>query len=404
MIWQARLSFRSADGNTGLADWVIEAFDVAQVHLLVEAALVRSGRVAAIVDIQAGAQVQSAAVGLATVLNEGPIRWEGQVDQSVITLAAMPDHVTTALPDWLPAPLWQALYTQQDDARVYAVIDPSLWPTMGADLASDLAQSGLPAAPLYLATTDEAVAATSPWLVDLTLPPGPMPDMAPSTIHQRLGTTFLLRPAGIFIRAPIGLSAMRAGLRKLTKVQDQDGKWYYNRFWEPEFFLYFISFLAGRRLLAPIAQVTGIAAVAGEGLIAADCDLSGCATAPLDRDGDLDLLFDAGTAMVALRHARACEAKHNRAIEPDAAYALARAELMRDGMDYATVCQCVDIAYALISFYGDSARQALQGRLQQMLFSDDGQESLHFPFFHGHVMFGLSQNIPPHHLRNTYWS
>lgn len=76
-------------------------------------------------------------------------------------------------------------------------------------------------------------------------------------------------------------------LRKLTKIKDVDDKWYYCRYWEPEFFLYFMLFLKGRRLLQPLETLRAFAVVVEEEVITARTDLSGLGQVRVDRAGDM---------------------------------------------------------------------------------------------------------------------
>src|SRR5690606_23777068 len=39
---------------------------------------------------------------------------------------------------------------------------------------------------------------------------------------------------GIYIRSRIGLVELRRHFRKFTRVQDENGKWFYFRFWESQ--------------------------------------------------------------------------------------------------------------------------------------------------------------------------
>jgi len=337
-------------------------------------------------------------------LEEYDVVWLDGANGTEIMLTAPSDIVPKDLPSWLPAQLWAALYATEDGARVYAILDPQLWPFLKESLTDGPVETLCPSAVLFhTENLDDDVAESSPWVVDITLPGSAIPDSPPNRLFADIALHYQEHPAGVFLRSPVDLDEMHRSLRKLTKFQDNDGKWYYNRFWEPEFFLYFISFLAGRRLLAPLNHVTSITAAAEGALLMAPCNLTSCAHAAQDRETDLELLFEAGEAMVALRRARMLEAEYERGLDPADVYALAKSHLHLEGLDYASVCKCIDICFVLQAFFGERAQEALHDQLVGRIFDANGDITLDLPLLHGHVMFALSQNIAPHLLRNTFW-
>jgi hypothetical protein len=200
---------------------------------------------------------------------------------------------------------------------------------------------------------------------------------------------------------------MHHSLRKLTRLyDDRSATWYFNRFWEPEFFVYFATHLAGRPLLAPLSHVTGFAVVVDGSVLAADwtlCRDGNVAATAEDRRIDLNLVFDAGMAMVGLRRARALEAEYKRGQDPVAVFDLARERFVLEGLDYSIMTQCIDIAYVMRGFFGDQAAEALGDRLIERLFDEEGEPRQALALLHGHSMFSLKHNIPPHHLRNVFW-
>jgi len=134
-----------------------------------------------------------------------------------------------------------------------------------------------------------------------------------------------------------------------------------------------------------------------------NCDLSLSAIAEKDREADLDLLFEAGEAMVSMRHIRGLEAKFALNVDPVDVYSFAQESLMIAGLDYSVMCKCIDISYALLHFYKSEARNALTSSLLERFFDSSDEVTMDFTIFHGHMMFALSQNISPHLLRNNFW-
>lgn len=279
--------------------------------------------------------------------------------------------------------------------RIYAVIDPHLWPSQHGSLPEDIAAAGLPAACLFDLDSDHSRADTAPWLIDLTISEAEVPRFAPTSLHRRAFAKGTGPGCQLFLRSPLPLVPMRQSLRKLTKVQDTDGKWYFNRFWEPEFFLYFVLFLEGRRMLAPLADLTGFALASEGRIITARTDLRATPEAPPDREGDLDLLFEAGTAMVALRHARRLEKEFLKGCNTDIVYALAKERFGLVGMDYRFVMKCVDISYSMVGFFGDKAGNRLTDETVRACFDSSGQLSPQIEILHGLCMFGLRQGVSP---------
>ena len=97
-------------------------------------------------------------------------------------------------------------------------------------LPERLRQSGLPHACLFDGTTAEDLADTAPWLVELA----EGNDFTRSLFtrgdaHRDLWDA----EAGVFLRSPLPLHEVRAHLRKLTRLCDEQGEWFYLRFCDP---------------------------------------------------------------------------------------------------------------------------------------------------------------------------
>jgi hypothetical protein len=97
--------------------------------------------------------------------------------------------------------------------------------------------SGLRAQSLFQGDAQDELGEYAPYLVELT---------ADNKLTRHLFTEpdsaggLWGKELGIFLRARMGFDEMRKHLRRLTRVQDQHGKWFYFRFWEgrylPEYF------------------------------------------------------------------------------------------------------------------------------------------------------------------------
>ena len=108
----------------------------------------------------------------------------------------------------------------------YAVLDAAKMPYL---LTSLLESSGLRFQSLFQGDAQEELAEHAPYLVEL---------VDDNDFTQRLFTGpqgiggLWEKELGIFIRSRVGFDALRKHLRKFTKVQDEEGKWFYFRFWE----------------------------------------------------------------------------------------------------------------------------------------------------------------------------
>ncbi|HRK43577.1 MAG TPA: DUF4123 domain-containing protein [Gemmobacter sp.] len=269
--------------------------------------------------------------------------------------------------------------TTTSASNIFALLDPHLWMALDDSLARDMTAFGAATLPLFRSTKGEADAGDSPWLVHINLP-ARLPESAPSDVLSHVFLSGLRRPAGIFLRSTATLGDMQHSLRKLTRLWDEGTQsWYVNRFWEPEFFVYFTSFLARCPLLEPLSHVTGYAVVIDGTVLEADCALApegGHMATAEDRATDLHLVFDAGMAMVGLRRARLLETNHKRGQDPVAVFDLARDRLSIEGLDYKIMCKCVDIAYVMRRFYADRAAEALPDHLVNRLFDETGEPTM----------------------------
>ena len=108
----------------------------------------------------------------------------------------------------------------------YAVLDAAKMPYL---LTSLLETSGLQYQSLFQGEAQEELGEYAPYLVELK-------DGHDFTRRLFTGPDGIgglwEKELGIFLRSRAGFDALRRHLRKFTKVQDEEGKWYYFRFWE----------------------------------------------------------------------------------------------------------------------------------------------------------------------------
>jgi len=135
----------------------------------------------------------------------------------------LPPELRTALfdvPDDLAAP---------DDApplKLYGLLDAAR--VMG--LVEILEASGLPHRCLFTGKAQEELADSAPWLVELP---------TDSSLLRRLFTTteqpdgLAQLEAGILIRSRAALPVLHRHLRRFTRLRDNDGSWFFFRYWSP---------------------------------------------------------------------------------------------------------------------------------------------------------------------------
>ncbi|WP_170207285.1 DUF4123 domain-containing protein [Roseinatronobacter monicus] len=108
----------------------------------------------------------------------------------------------------------------------YAVLDAAKMPYL---LTSLLDSSGLRYQSLFQGAAQEELGEHAPYLVELK----DGHDFTRRLFTGPDGVGGLWdKELGIFIRSRAGFDALRKHLRKFTRVQDEDGKWFYFRFWE----------------------------------------------------------------------------------------------------------------------------------------------------------------------------
>lgn len=114
--------------------------------------------------------------------------------------------------------------------KTYAVLDAAQMPFL---LTGLLETSGLRYQSLFQGETQAELEETAPYLVELE-------DGAKFTQSLFLEPTQLGglwgRDLGVFIRSRLSFDVLRNHLRKFTRIQDENGKWFYFKFWDPKNF------------------------------------------------------------------------------------------------------------------------------------------------------------------------
>lgn len=113
------------------------------------------------------------------------------------------------------------------DIRTYVILDAAKAPGLPAILDA----AALDCRCLFKGTAQRDLGEVAPWVVALT-ERDEMLRMLFTDKDPPLG--FWRLEAGIFFRTAMSLDRLQAHLRRFTRLRDNDGTWYYFRFWEPE--------------------------------------------------------------------------------------------------------------------------------------------------------------------------
>lgn len=122
--------------------------------------------------------------------------------------------------------------------RTYAILDAAK--VFG--LPEILESSGLECRCLFKGDAYDDLKDVAPWIVRLE-------DGNPFVRHQFTAgkEPWLMwgKEAGVYVRSRASFDDMWRHFRKFTRVQDQNGKWYYFRFWEPSMLVTAVRLISG---------------------------------------------------------------------------------------------------------------------------------------------------------------
>ena len=132
----------------------------------------------------------------------------------------------------VPDMLHSVLFGQPDKntwLHTYAILDAAK--VFGLDAA--IASSGLDHRCLFKGQAQEDLGAVAPWIVALR-------DDATFTRHlfshaktKELPWFYWALQPGLYLRSAASIDDVRKHFRRFTRVPDENGKWFYLRFWEP---------------------------------------------------------------------------------------------------------------------------------------------------------------------------
>ncbi|WP_158442343.1 DUF4123 domain-containing protein [Paracoccus aminophilus] len=115
---------------------------------------------------------------------------------------------------------------QSQPVQTYAILDGAKVPELPAMLEA----SGLPHRCLFRGTAYKELKDVAPWIVQLKEDANFCRHLFTSgTAHWQLWD----KAPGIYIRSRASLEALWRYVRKFTRIQDESGKWFYFRFYDP---------------------------------------------------------------------------------------------------------------------------------------------------------------------------
>ncbi|MCU0911500.1 MAG: DUF4123 domain-containing protein [Rhodobacteraceae bacterium] len=125
----------------------------------------------------------------------------------------------------VPEPL-AALLFPGAPFTTYAILDAA----KVANLPEMIGTSGLPHRCLFSGAAEETLGAVAPWVVGLAAD-----NAFTRCLFSRSDAPWHLWDAapGIFVVSQADLDSVWSHFRKFTRVQDEAGRWFYFRFWDP---------------------------------------------------------------------------------------------------------------------------------------------------------------------------
>lgn len=184
---------------------------------------------------------------------------DAHADTDYLTIT---EHQTTPLPnqdhlpfwekEWIAPELKDLLFKQHEvedevnstPLRTYLVVDAYLYTKIRGFFDLDLIND-VPVKCLFKGEAEESMKTVAPYLIDMTLPEGAWKDKSKvSNFHKYYFENQWGKGTGIFVRSATDMEEIYQHFRKFTKVQDEKGKWYFFRFYDPRSFMQIVRSLS----------------------------------------------------------------------------------------------------------------------------------------------------------------
>ena len=173
------------------------------------------------------------------------------IELEEVPIAPLGPQFGAAEPQSVPEDLFEPLFgdvpsENETPLGTFALLDGAKFP----DLIETLEATDLDYRCLFKGDSFDEMADVAPWLVEL--PPNHTFTRSLFTHDPENPMPWHLWTAepGIYFRAHATLDDLWRHFRKFTRIQDEDGKWFYFRFWEPRAFREIVAQYAHRGLFA----------------------------------------------------------------------------------------------------------------------------------------------------------
>lgn len=194
-----------------------------------------------------------------------PIEVSRRIQQCIyLTIAEyqippLPDqeHLAFWEKEWIAPELKELLFAQPESEkeeqkseilRTYLIVDAHLYTKARGFFDLDLIDE-IPMKCLFNGQAAEEMKAVAPYLLDMTLPEAKsIHNTQVPKFHKDYFEHQWEQGTGMVIRSTVGMDELHHHLRKFTKVQDEQGKWYFFRFWEPRAFYKIMHSFDGKDL------------------------------------------------------------------------------------------------------------------------------------------------------------
>ena len=117
-----------------------------------------------------------------------------------------------------------------------------------------------------------------------------------------------------------------------------------------------------------------------------------------EHDEQVDLMFDASTAMVAFRHIRELEETYKGKIDAEETFGIFQNLFSGREMDYKYMQDGLDIVYSVIYCYRDLWPKYLTQDILDRCFEEDGTTDHFLTLLQGQCIFAMKNGRKPHEL------
>jgi len=288
---------------------------------------------------------------------------------------------------FLPEALKDTLFPSidnQNPPQVYAVIDAGK-----TSLLYDMLQeSGLNFKCLFDGKAAEEFKHVAPYLVQ-------MEEKNNFTRHlftrSSLPADMWGKENALYFHSRDNFDIVRNRLRKLTRVCDTDKKWYFNRFWEPQYFLFLAHAMTDTAMFRSFENMEHFFIPIGDEF----CKITlGRAEIRKEHAYQMDKLFDSGTSTVVYRHILQLKQDFKVDVAAQEIHDLWVNLFGSYGFSYTVIERSVEMVFALYVLYPEKRVRLNRLRIYGDLVEQEGHYATdRFDMLHDLVLFCLKNDI-----------